>query len=720
MADFRFYTRGDSSPQGKPRVYFTAHPDDHRFFDDIVKDIIDRQNCAVYYLDPGVDADEVEDYELRLGQMQLFVVPVTRKLLTKQNRAMDVDIPFALKNHIPILPLMQESGLDEIFNQKFGDLNYLDKSNTDPTAIGYGEKLTKYLGAVIVGDELAEKVRAAFDAYIFLSYRKKDRKYAQELMRLIHKNPLCRDIAIWYDEFLAPGENFNSAIEAALKKSEFFALAVTPNLINEINYILTTEYPMAKEQGKEILPAEMLPTDRERLGEMYEGIPEPVGEGDTEELARRLSALLRRVAVIENDSDPQHNFFIGLAYLSGIDVEVDHDRAVGLITGSAEAGCIEAIEKLVSMYQNGEGVQRDYRKAIEWQEYLVKVLSEDYEKDPTADKGYAVLYALWHLGDFSYDVRALEKAQLSYAKMAELSKQLYDRYGEGRFQRQLSVSSNKLGNIAKAQGRLNEARDYYEKSLEISSAFMSETETNSDLSISYVMLGDIAMAQDRLNEALDYYEKSLAIREAIARKTKDRGDMRDLGICYLRLVIILRKLGRLDEARKYNEEAMKIYEAIAHETNTISAWRDLAVCYGEMGNIVRAQGKPDEAKAYYEMDMVICESLVQNTETIEAKRDLYVCCIKLGESAELQGDWNDARKYYEKCIEISETIARETHTLESYNDLALSYYKVGIINRDIRYLKAACDLWMTMAEQCPDNPSFRERAEIAAEAMKMI
>ena len=75
--------------------------------------------------------------------------------------------------------------------------------------------------ASLVSDEMAEKVRAAFDAYIFLSYRKKDRKYANELMRLIHKNDFCRDIAIWYDEYLVPGEDFNNAITEALKRVIF-------------------------------------------------------------------------------------------------------------------------------------------------------------------------------------------------------------------------------------------------------------------------------------------------------------------------------------------------------------------------------------------------------------------------------------------------------------------------------------------------------------------
>lgn len=161
MSDFQFRTRGQQSPQGKQRVYFTSHPDDFAlFFEEIQKEILDRQDCAVFYLEPGTQPEDVEDYDLRLREMQLFVVPVTTKLLTKENRAMDVDVPFAFEHHIPVLPLMQESGLDDVFNKKFGDLQYLYKYDADPTAIPYEEKLTKYLESVIVGDEQAKKVRA--------------------------------------------------------------------------------------------------------------------------------------------------------------------------------------------------------------------------------------------------------------------------------------------------------------------------------------------------------------------------------------------------------------------------------------------------------------------------------------------------------------------------------------------------------------------------------
>ena len=39
-----------------------------------------------------------------------------------------------------------------------------------------------------------------------------------------------------------------------LQKSDLFALVVTPNLVNEVNYVMTTEYPAAVEQKKPVLP----------------------------------------------------------------------------------------------------------------------------------------------------------------------------------------------------------------------------------------------------------------------------------------------------------------------------------------------------------------------------------------------------------------------------------------------------------------------------------
>lgn len=74
---------------------------------------------------------------------------------------------------------------------------------------------------------------------------------------------------------------------------------------------------------------------------------------------------MQKLALDEKEGDPEHSCFIGLAYLNGIDVEVDRERALGLITGAAKAGVPEAMQKLVNMLHSGDGVARDYHASIQ-------------------------------------------------------------------------------------------------------------------------------------------------------------------------------------------------------------------------------------------------------------------------------------------------------------------------------------------------------------------
>ena len=681
--------------------------------------IFNSEDCAVFYLETDTQPEDVEDYEMRLCEMQLFVMPVTTKLLTKANRAMDVEVPFAFENHIPVLPLMQESGLDDVFNAKFGDLQYLDKHNTDPTAIPFEEKLTKYLESVIVGDELAKKVRAAFDAYIFLSYRKKDRKYAQELMKLIHSNPLCRDIAIWYDEFLTPGENFNEAIRAALEKSELFALAVTPNLINEINYILTTEYPMACGMGKKILPAEMESTDRSKLHELYADLPELIANGDTAALAARLSVLLETIAVQENDADPQHNFFIGLAYLGGIDVEVNHERAVALITGSAEQGYIPALEKLVAMYNNGEGVRRDYHKAVAWQEKLVEQYKMKYEENPDKYNASSVIFALQNLGNDYYALGRILLAQKAYTEMSSFSESFANKYKELYFVRCQSVSYGKLGDIARVEGDLAKAKMYYELSYEIANKNNDETvKAKRDLSISCTRLGDIEKDEGNLHKAREYYEKSLTIDKKLAEDLATIETRRDLSTSYNRLGDITKAEDDLDAAYEYYMLGTEIRYALLKETGLSSAARDLAVNYGLLGIVAENKGDPNKAELLLKQAVVLFQTIEKKTGTILAKRDLSVGYIRLGNVAQDTGDIPKAKAYYEQGLIITKAIAKETGTIQSYDDLAYGYSMLGFLLKSRAVFEKALNIWTQLAEKIPDNPSFRRRADMVSRAIQ--
>ena len=214
MPQLAYITRGNASPQGKPRVYFCCHPADQAAF---------LQPMAKELLAPGG--------LLRLVRPGTRHAPLSRGTIQPRSRS-DPDAAVCAASDHPAaqrpiarhgvgIPACQGAahpgvahfagaGPRNAFQPGMPAISRaLNPNQTDPTARPYAEKLKKFLESVLIGDALATQVRAAFDAYIFLSYRKKDRREAQALMRLIHESEFCRDIAIWYDEFLTPGEDFH-------------------------------------------------------------------------------------------------------------------------------------------------------------------------------------------------------------------------------------------------------------------------------------------------------------------------------------------------------------------------------------------------------------------------------------------------------------------------------------------------------------------------------
>lgn len=109
------------------------------------------------------------------------------------------------------------------------------------------------------------------------------------------------------------GEDFNHAIQDAMERSELFTFVVTPNLLEQGNYVMAVEYPVARETGKPILPAEMAAADRDALRKNFTDIPDPADAHDAPALSGALLKGLRNLAIAENDNDPEHLFFIGLA-----------------------------------------------------------------------------------------------------------------------------------------------------------------------------------------------------------------------------------------------------------------------------------------------------------------------------------------------------------------------------------------------------------------------
>ncbi len=597
---------GRGSVKESQKIYYCAAPDDYeKFFDSIAASLATcYPDISLWYPTLGGTTDhdtskETEDYLFDLSQMNLFVIPVTQKFLMEKNRARDTEFAFAIKNHIPVLPILEEPGLEELFNKQCGYLQCLSVVDSDATALPFETKLKTYLDSVLLRDETLTKIRESFGGYIFLSYRKKDRTHAQEVMRLIHRTPSCRDVAIWYDEFLTPGEDFNDSIRQAFDRSSLFALVVTPNILEDGNYVMEQEYPMAVDAGRPIMPVVAVDTDDSSLEVHYPGIPERWRCSD--EYVDLIADKVRTELTLKFNDDPEHRYYIGLAYLNGVDLEVDSERALSLISLAAAEGVDEAYKKLVDMYRTGTGVERDYYEAAKWSEsyaeHLEKQLLDTVKR--AADQRYVSAWLEagknWEfvmedekalrayekslsgkmtagdIASYVYQMESCYNAVLLAVRMKEyeLSKEFCNRYFTACnycsvFDIYKIRAEELAGFLAYRSGKWDEAIIHFENGLELVEDF---EEDNSDLvyfkhmkaqfcqflGSSYFRMGaDI----DRAG-IVEYFEQALALFNEIENQKFDGTDESRIMI-YHSLGEINRSRGDDEAAAEYARKAMEL------------------------------------------------------------------------------------------------------------------------------------------------------------------
>ena len=720
MAKFKVRTKSNENISKKARVYFTCHPEDfEKHFEKICEDIFKTHDCSIYYTEDMNESISDDEKEVALGRNNLFVVPITFKLLSTYNRAMNTDIPYAIKAHIPILPIMMEAGIDEFYSKsdKLGEIQYLNPFSVDLTEISYGEKLKKYLDSVLISDELAERVRAAFDAYVFLSYRKKDRKYANQLMKLIHSYPECRNIAIWFDEFLTPGESFKENINKILQSSKLFALLVTPNLLEEPggnpNFIMSEEYPIARNLGTKIYPVEMQKTDKNILSNKFEGIPECLNPED-EDFKERFIDALSKIAIESNDT-PEHNYLLGLAYFEGIDVEVNRELGIELLELALEGGVIEAGEKLQRIHA-----------------YAMMEMSLDIKE--SIYKSYCKKKGEMHIDSIIY----LEKMACSYSescnysddyinteacsKALELYEQAYALRCKvsGKEHPDTITTINKLALVCDKLGKYARSLELKKEVYLIKSKLLGEEHAET-----LSALNNLACAHSMVGD----YDKSLELYEKVYEsrcKVLGEEDI-DTLISLKGIASVYGKLGRYEKALEVNEKLYEFYCKVTGEESPeiFNILKELIEVCEKIGNHYKTleiyeKGYALYVKKFGEEHLTslallrrkadIYDDLGEYNKAFELHENVYgLLCKILGEEhsdtiLELSfcawskyslGEYDEALRLYEKIYTLRCKVLGEEHpdTIVVLTSLSVTYSNIGNNHKALDLQKKAYNLY---------------------------
>ena len=239
-----------------------------------------------------------------------------------------------------------------------------------------------------------------------------------------------------------------------------------------------------------------------------------------------------------------------------------------------------------------------------------------------------------------------------------------------------------------------------------------------DLSVSYEKVGDVQMAQGDLAGALKSYRDSLAIAERLAKSDPgNAGWQRDLSVSYNKVGDVQVAQGDLAGALQSYRAGLAIGERLAKSDPGNAGWqRDLSVSYNEVGDVQVAQGNLAGALKSYRDSLAIRERLAQSDPGNTGwQRDLSVSYEKVGDVQVAQGDLAGALKSYRDSLAIAERLAQSDPGNAGWQrDLAAGYAKLADVygrsndrSNALAALRQGQGIIARLAKLSPDNAGWK-------------
>jgi tetratricopeptide (TPR) repeat protein len=270
---------------------------------------------------------------------------------------------------------------------------------------------------------------------------------------------------------------------------------------------------------------------------------------------------------------------------------------------------------------------RTYRQLLAW-----------LQEQPATEAIRVNISVAYHqLGYTAQDRGRLDEADDWYRRSLAISERLGNLLSIGH-------TYHQLGMTAQSRGRLDDAEEWYRRSLAIN----EDLGNRPRVAITYHQLANTARDRGRLDEADDWCRMSLAIRE-------DLGDRPGMAISYHQLGITAHQRGRLDEAEEWCRKSLAIKEDLGDRPG-------LAGTYHVLGLTAQSRGRLDEAEEWCRMSLAISEDLGDRSGVAGAYHEL-------GITTQLRGRLDDAEEWYRRSLVINEELGDRRGMARTYHQL---------------------------------------------------
>ena len=300
------------------------------------------------------------------------------------------------------------------------------------------------------------------------------------------------------------------------------------------------------------------------------------------------------------------------------------------------------------------------------------------------------------------------------------------------YQRDLSVSHNKMGDLLRVLGQGEQARQHYDDDLAIAqrlaNAEPDRADYQRDLSVSHERMGDLLSALGQGEQARQHYDDALAIRQRLANAEPDRADyQRDLSVSHNKMGDLLRALGQGEQARQHYDDALAIRQRLANaEPDRADYQRDLSVSHERMGDLLSALGQGEQARQHYDDALAIRQRLANaEPDRADYQRDLSVSHERMGDLLSALGQGEQARQHYDDALAIAQRLANaEPDRADYQRDLSVSHNKMGDLLRALgqgeqarQHYDDALAIAQRLANAEPDRADYQRDLSVSHERM---
>lgn len=444
----RVDTIGKVNPIGKPHAYFCARREDYGYLNSVTSNLFMAANVAVYYDD---EQDTRNTPSQTLLDMNLIIMILTEDLFKAKNDVLSRVFPLAVKNKIPLMILGMSDNvgflLDDFCRRNgLGNRHVIFPNKVDSNRT-FLMKLKDFLAEHAFAGQDREKIAQYFDGRVFLSYRKVDKPLASKVASLINQSKECQSYALWYDEYLTAGENFDDEIQQYIDASDVFLLLMTETMLQKGSYALEREHFRALQEEKTIVILDAIEGPHDLPEELTQGSPILLPLSEVHALPGLLLEVIGRRPCTTKWEKADKSYHIGLAYLRGIEKTKEEDIAIPLIRQAATAGHANACDTMVKICID----HGDLASAANWQTILANHYGAIFQREHTLKSLDAYLKHMGILGEYHGMLKSYGEMKECYQTVYQLLSNTSGWDNDPDMLEHAIIAADKLGEFAEAE-----------------------------------------------------------------------------------------------------------------------------------------------------------------------------------------------------------------------------------------------------------------------------